>query len=166
MPPSSKSPVRTLPQIRIFRELLRADGWVTQRTRTFVESLFELSVSEFDMIAELGNQDGVRMSDLATKMVVSPANVTRVAQSLAAKGLVSRQRAEHSEREVLARLTPEGDALFQRCFPIAVTFMTGLIDSQLTRSEQEKLGELLAKIGHAPAPPLPPPTDKKPVRKG
>ena len=67
------------------------------------------------------------MSDLATKMVVSAANVTRVAQSLAAKGLVVRQRAEHSDREVLARLTPDGEALFQKHFPRAAAFMSSLI---------------------------------------
>lgn len=138
--------------MRVFRELLRADVWVREQARQFVEAELELGLSEFDMIAELGNQDGVRMSDLATKMVISPASVTRVAQALAAKGLVTRDRAEHSDREVLARLTPAGDALFQRTFPIAAAFMAGLIDSQLTRAEQEKLGELLTKLGRSPVP--------------
>ena len=144
---ASKPPVRSWPQIRVFRELLRADMWIREQTRAFVEAELGLGLSEFDMIAELGNQDGVRMSDLATKMVISPASVTRVAQALAAKGLVTRDRAEHSDREVLARLTPAGDALFQRTFPIATAFMAGLVDSQLTRAEQEKLAELLQKLG-------------------
>jgi DNA-binding MarR family transcriptional regulator len=136
--------------VRIFRELLRADAWVSQQVRAFTEKEVGLGLSEFDMIVELGNQPGVRMSDLATKMVVSPANVTRVAQSLSEKGLVTRQRAEHSDREVLARLTPEGEALFKRWFPVATAFMIELIDSQLTVAEQEKLGELLSRIGRAP----------------
>ena len=79
------------------------------------------------------------MSDLATKMVVSAANVTRVAQSLAAKGLVVRERAQHSEREVLARLTPEGQKVFERHFPKATAFMSGLMDERLTMAEQRKL---------------------------
>ncbi len=142
-----KGPVRDWPQVRVFRELLRADAWVQQQARAFVESEIGLGMSEFDMVAELGNQAGVRMSDLAKKMVVSAANVTRVAQSLAAKGLVSRQRAEHSDREVLARLTPEGQALFQKHFPRASLFMASLIDDQLSRKEQLVLAELLAKLG-------------------
>ena len=156
MPPSATKPVRAWPQVRVFRELLRADVWVREQARRFVEAEIEASsLSEFDMIAELGNQSGVRMSDLATKMVISPASVTRVAQSLAAKGLVARERAEHSEREVLARLTPAGEALFQRTFPKAAAFMASLIDCQLTRAEQEKLAELLEKLGRSPhRPPL------------
>jgi DNA-binding MarR family transcriptional regulator len=139
--------VRDWPQVRVFRELLRADAWVQQQTRTFVENETGLTMTEFDMLAELGNQAGVRMSDLAKKMVVSAANVTRVAQSLAAKGLVVRQRAEHSDREVLARLTPEGEVLFRKHFPRAAAFMAALIDGQLSRKEQEQLALLLAKVG-------------------
>jgi len=147
--PATPKPVRAWPQVRVFRELLRADVWVREQARAFIEAEIELSLSEFDMIAELGNQTAMRMSDLATKMVISPASVTRVAQSLAAKGFVTRERAEHSEREATAGLTPAGEALFQRTFPIAATFMAGLIDSQLTRTEQEKLAELLEKLGRS-----------------
>ncbi len=143
---SKKGPVRSWPQVRVFRELLRANALVMQKTREFVEAETGLSVTEFDMIIELGNQTGVRMSDLATKMVVSPANVTRVAQSLAAKGIVARERAKHSEREVLASLTPEGQAFFERYFPKASAFMAGLMDERLTSSEQSKLAELLEKL--------------------
>jgi DNA-binding MarR family transcriptional regulator len=144
---NKKAPVRHWPQVRVFRELLRANARVMQRTKEFVEAEMGLSFSELDMIIELGNQVGLRMSDLATKMVVSPANVTRVAQSLADKGLVVRERAKHSDREVLARLTPEGQAAFERYFPKAAAFMASLIDERLTTVEQTKLAELLAKLG-------------------
>lgn len=144
--PKRKAPVRSWPQVRIFRELLRAYGRVMQKTREFVEAETGMSFSEFDMLLELGNQAGVRMTDLATKMVVSPANVTRVAQSLEQKGLVVRERAEHSDREVLAHLTPEGQALFERHFPKAAAFMGGLIDERIPGSDQAKLGELLEKL--------------------
>ena len=141
-----KTPVRTWPGVRVFRELLRARARVMQRTREFVEKETGLSVTEFDMLVELGNQVGVRMSDLAVKMVVSPANVTRVAQSLEAKGIMLRERAKHSDREVLGRLTPDGQALFERHFPKATAFMTGLMDERLTAPEQVKLAELLEKL--------------------
>lgn len=144
---NKKAPVRRWPQVRAFRELLRANAHVMQRTKEFVETETGLSFSELDMIIELGNQVGLRMSDLATKMVVSPANVTRVAQSLADKGLVVRERAKHSDREVLARLTPEGQVAFARYFPKAAAFMAGLMDERLSASEQAKLAELLAKLG-------------------
>jgi len=145
---TSKNPPRAWPQVRVFRGLLRTNAHVMQRTREFVEAETGLSFTEFDMLVELGNQAGIRMSDLAEKMVVSPANVTRVAQSLAAKGIVVRERAKHSDREVVARLTPAGEALFERHFPKATAFIVSLIDEKLTTAEQAKLAELLAKLDH------------------
>lgn len=142
----SGGPVRNWPQVRVFRGLMRAHARIMQKARTFAETETGLSVTEFDMLAELGNQPGLRMSDLAAKMVVSAANVTRVAQSLAAKGLVVRERAKHSDREVLARLTPEGQRLFELHFPNATAFVSGLMDERLSRAEQTKLGELLEKL--------------------
>lgn len=146
MAETKKGPVRTWPQVRVFRELLRANARVMQLTRAFVEEETGLSITEFDMIIELGNQPGVRMGDLATKLLVSPANVTRLAQSLSGKGLVVRERAESSDREVLARLTAKGQAFFDRHFPKASTFMAGLMDDRLTTVEQTKLAELLEKL--------------------
>jgi DNA-binding MarR family transcriptional regulator len=146
MAESKKGPVRTWPQVRVFRELLRANARITQLTRAFTETETGLSLTEFDMIVELGNQTGMRMSDLAAKLVVSPANVTRLAQALNAKGFVVRERAEASDREVLARLSAKGQAFFERHFPKATTFMSDLIDERLTTAEQTKLAELLEKL--------------------
>lgn len=148
-----KVPVAGWPQVRVFRELLRANSRVMQRTREFVEAEFGLSFTEFDMLVELGNQAGLRMSDLATKMVVSPANVTRVAQALTERGIVVRERAKHSDREVIARLTPAGQELFEQHFPKASAYMAALIDEGLTSAEQAQLAGLLAKVARGPGGP-------------
>jgi DNA-binding MarR family transcriptional regulator len=54
---------------------------------------------------------------------------------------------KHSEREVLARLTPAGQALFDRHFPKATAFMVALVDERLSTAEQAKLAEYLEKLG-------------------
>jgi DNA-binding MarR family transcriptional regulator len=125
---------------------MRAHAAVMGASRAYVEAESGLGVSELDMLIELGNQPGMRMSDLAAKMVVSAANVTRVAQSLAAQGLLVKERSPQSEREVLARLTPKGQAMFEKYFPKVTTFMSRLMDERLTTAEQQKLVELLEKL--------------------
>ncbi len=125
---------------------MRAYAAVMGSSRAYVEAESGLGVSELDMLIELGNQPGMRMSDLASRMVVSAANVTRVAQSLAARGLLVKERSPQSEREVLARLTPQGQAMFEKYFPKVTTFMSRLMDERLTTAEQEKLVELLEKL--------------------
>src|SRR5262245_47440958 len=141
MAESKRPPVRKWPQVRVFRELLRAHARVMQRTREFAENETGFSVTELDMVIELGNQSGLRMGELASRLLVSPANVTRLAQTLAEKEIVVRERREHSDREVFARLTPKGQALFERHFPKAASFMAGLMDEHLSSAEQSKLAE-------------------------
>ncbi len=136
--------------MRVFRSLLGAHARITDLLRSHLARQFGLTMSEFDMLSELGNQTGMRMSDLATRLITSPANITRVAQALEAKGFVERRRAEHSDREVLARLTPAGETFFQAHFRETAQFMAGLFDRTLTRAEQDQLSALLQKLSRQP----------------
>lgn len=136
----------TWSQIRVYRRLIEANAAVLDATRAYVEKDSGLSLSEFDMLVELGNQPPMGMSKLAARILVSPGNATRVAKMLATKGILSRERAPHSEREVLARLTPEGQTRFERHFPRAASYVADLLDERLTPAEQVKLAELLEKL--------------------
>lgn len=46
----------------------------------------------------------------------------------------------------LARLTPEGQTLFEHHFPKATAFVSALMDERLSTAEQTKRGELLEKL--------------------
>ena len=102
-------------EIRVFRALLTAqNAMVTKHRRLFAE--LGITMPEFDLLAVLGNTDGKRMKDVAAKLVTSPSNVTRLSVALEKRGLLERRRSEVSDREVVARLTPEGQALFDDIF--------------------------------------------------
>src|SRR5262245_55567189 len=91
-PPKSKEgPVRTWPAIRAFRSLLGAYSVVIEAHRRHLETAYGLALGEFDMVAELGNTEGLRMGALAQKMITSPANVTRIAAQLEERGWVQRR---------------------------------------------------------------------------
>jgi DNA-binding MarR family transcriptional regulator len=146
--PSSgrKGPVREWPQVKAMRLLFRTSAKLEEAHRRYLGSKHDLLVTEFDMIAALGNTDGLNMGQLASAMITTPANVTRVAQALEKRGLVERKRAPHSDREVLARLTPAGDAFFRDHFMEVVNFAGDLMDSGLSVSELKELGDLLGKL--------------------
>src|SRR4051812_40809572 len=112
--PTDRGPVREWPQIRALRLLLRAHARVVETHRRYLEATHGLLMTEFDMIAALGNTKGLRMGELAGAMITSPGNVTRVAQALEKRGLVERKRSPHSDREVLARLTRAGEEFFRK----------------------------------------------------
>jgi MarR family 2-MHQ and catechol resistance regulon transcriptional repressor len=144
--PNDKTPVRERPPIRALRMLLRAQARVLDDHRRHIEDTHGLLMTEFDMIAALGNTEGLRMGELANAMITTPGNVTRVAQALEKRGLVARRRAPHSDREVLAHLTPAGEEFFRKHFPGVVAFTTDYMDALLSTAEQQQLAALLTKV--------------------
>src|SRR5450432_1832576 len=155
-PPASiskdKTPVRERPQIRVLRTLLRAHARVIDDQRRHIEVTHGLLMTEFDMIAALGNTEGLRMGELANAMITTPGNVTRVAQALEKRGLVARKRSPHSDREVLAHLTPAGEEFFRKHFLGVVAFSSAYMDAALSTAEQQPLAGLLTKLLAKPAP--------------
>jgi DNA-binding MarR family transcriptional regulator len=134
------------------RRIWRAAAQLSDLHQPHFERL-DIPMVEFDLLATLGNTEGMRMKDLATTMVTTASNVTRVCAVMEKKGLVKRQRAPNSDREVIARLTDEGQRLFEDLFPKTVNFSAQLIDTALEPEEQKQLASLLEKLVskvHAP----------------
>jgi MarR family transcriptional regulator, 2-MHQ and catechol-resistance regulon repressor len=131
------------PGIRLLRSILRAERAILG-CHAWIEK--ELPIAEFDMIATLGNTDGLRMSELAALMITSPPNVTRVARALEQRGLVERSRSQDSGREVICRLTRRGETVFGDLYPRAATFTIDVLDRVLARSEQVALERLLERL--------------------
>ena len=125
---------------------MRAQARIVEEHRRYLGDNHDLLMTEFDMIAALGNTKGLRMGELAGAMITTPGNVTRVAQALEKRGLVGRERSPTSDREVLARLTPAGDEFFRKHFLGVATFSSALMDNALSTAEQRQLTELLRKL--------------------
>lgn len=140
------SPIRDRIQVVLFRTLLASHSQVSEDVKHLLAGLCGLSMMQFDMIVELGGTEGMKMGDLSKKMITSPSSVTRIAQSLEKKGLVQRQRAEHSEREVLCQLTPKGEEFFEEHFGEVALGIADLFDSRLEEEEQRQLTALLDKL--------------------
>jgi len=151
MPDSIPTSVRDLGQVRMIRALTQASEHFSEVHKGVVKKE-GLTLSEFDVLAALGNTEGLRMSDLARAMLLSssPSNATRVCTALEKRGLVQRRRSASSDREVIARLTPAGQAKFEACFGQVVQAHVDFIDSALTPEEQGEVTRLLSKfVGRA-----------------
>jgi DNA-binding MarR family transcriptional regulator len=146
-PKPDASPPRTWVQIRALRSLLLA----AERFRETARPVFAeggLTLAEFDVISALGNKEGLRMKDVAATLMASSStsNVTRLCISLEKRGLLQRRRSPESDREVIASLTKEGQALFERMFPIVTTFTRDYADKVFSVHELEILHTLLARL--------------------
>lgn len=146
------SPPKSWPQIQVLRLTWR----LAAKLRTLHQPHFndvDMPMAEFDMLSALGNTDGLRMKDLAETMITTPSNVTRVCLAMEKKGLVQRERSVESDREVIARLTPAGEALFADVFPATVNYSARVLNTGLSERELRTLSRLLSKLldnVHAP----------------
>jgi DNA-binding MarR family transcriptional regulator len=149
--PSEGSP-RTWIQIRALRALLlAAETFRDAHKELFVEA--GLSMAEIDVIFALGNTQGMRMKDIAASLMTSAStsNVTRLCIALEKRGLLQRKRSPQSDREVIASLTTEGQALFEELFPKVTSFTRDYANKLLSTKELETLHALLVRLAETPS---------------
>jgi MarR family 2-MHQ and catechol resistance regulon transcriptional repressor len=134
--------------MRLTRALVRAfDHWREEDVRQIAG--YGLHPSEFDVLVHLGVQQPQKMTELAERTLLTKSNCTRVMKCLERKGLARRERGPESDREVLASLTSEGQALFRRVYPLQYTHLKHRYASRLTDQEQEQLIDLLNRLADA-----------------
>ena len=80
-----------------------------------------LTPAQFDIVATLGNLDGLSFRELGERTLITKGTLTGVVARLQARGLVERRPHPQDGRSELLQLTADGQALFERVFPAHVT---------------------------------------------
>jgi MarR family transcriptional regulator, 2-MHQ and catechol-resistance regulon repressor len=109
---------------------------------------FDLTPAQFDVIATLGNTNGMCMGDLGEKTLITKGTLTGVIDRLIHKQLVDRETPAENRRSVLVKLTPAGQAVFDRVFPAHIAHLKDRFD-KLDASELELLKVLLSRLRQA-----------------
>jgi DNA-binding MarR family transcriptional regulator len=117
-----------------------------------------LSFNQFEILTWLARagRRGLRMSDLASRVVLSPSGVTRAVDQLELRGLVERCVVEGDKRGSLATLTGEGRALLRKATNVHVLGLREHFLKHLSRTELEHLSTALEAILAGEGSPLPP----------
>jgi DNA-binding MarR family transcriptional regulator len=76
-----------------------------------------LTSPQFDIIATLGNTDGMCFRDLGEKTLITKGTLTGIVDRLEAKSLVRRVALPSDGRSQKVQLTKAGEKLFSRVFP-------------------------------------------------
>jgi MarR family 2-MHQ and catechol resistance regulon transcriptional repressor len=109
-------------------------------------ALGELTLSQFgvlDILYHLGPQC---QGAISAKLLKSTGNVTLVLDNLEKAGLIVRTRDAQDRRKVNLSLTPRGEAVIARVFPLQAEIIAqelGVLDPD----EQRQLGQLCRKLG-------------------
>ena len=82
-----------------------------------------LTMTQFDVIATLGNQLPMSCKELGEKTLVTKGTLTGVLERLESKGLILRQANSADARSQLIGLTSEGQAVFEKVFPEHLEFL-------------------------------------------
>ncbi|HEY5801761.1 MAG TPA: MarR family transcriptional regulator [Burkholderiaceae bacterium] len=110
---------------------------------------FGLTAAQFDIVATLGNTQGMTCKDLGEKTLITKGTLTGVLNRLEERGVLERTRGGDDKRAIYVRLTKQGEALFDQVFPPVIAhdklLFAGYDDAAYERLEAE-LGRLKANI--------------------
>src|SRR3954467_6627822 len=81
-----------------------------------------LTPPQFDVIATLGNTQGMSFKELGQKTLITKGTLTGVVDRLEAKGLVKRVALLEDRRSTVVKLTEQGEAEFIRVFGPHIEF--------------------------------------------
>ena len=145
-------------QFRAWRAFLYAYSEVVPTLDRELISAQSLSLNQFEVLTWLrrAGERGLRMSDLASRVVLSPSGVTRAVDQLERKGLVERCVFEGDKRGYLATLTAEGRALLRKATTDHLQGVREHFLNHLSRTELEHLATALGAVLDGEGSPLPP----------
>ena len=141
---AAEKPKKQATFIPTMRELARTYQAFANYSDSHVREL-GLTPPQFDVIATLGNTEGMSMKDLAEATLVTKGTLTGIVDRLEKKGLVRREVPPENRRSFTIVLTEEGETLFEDTFSTHIAHLRPRFE-QLTPTELEQLQQLLKKL--------------------
>jgi DNA-binding MarR family transcriptional regulator len=155
----SKSDVAGLLQRLVARELpsgstleawdsfLRAHATLMRRLEVDLAQATGLALADFDVLAQLARAGGeLRMTDLASRVLVSRSGMTRRVARLVEEGLVRRANTDADARGVVVTLTDAGVARLTETAPVHLRGVSELFVEPLDEQELVVLKNALDKV--------------------
>ena len=109
---------------------------------------YGLTSPQFAVLEVLHHKGPMPLCSIGEKLLVTSGNITFIVNQLEKTGWLRRRRSTQDRRVTIARLTPKGEALMERCFPEHAACIEQAAQL-LTEKEQAALAKLLKKWGKA-----------------
>lgn len=133
------------PHLKLVRPLVEAYVAFARADSRHIKSL-KLTPSQFDVIATLGDTDGMTCSELSAQTLVTKGTLTGVLDRLAQKGLIRRDAVKGDRRFTKISLTDKGNALFQKTFAAHIAFLRPYFQRALSEQDVELARTLLLRL--------------------
>lgn len=133
------------PHLRVLRPLVETYLAFWRIDSRHIRTM-RLTPSQFDVIATLGDTEGMTCSELSARTLVTKGTLTGVMDRLARKGLIRREQMAQDRRSIKITLTDKGNALFRRTFASHIAFLKPYFERALSSKEAETARVLLTRL--------------------
>jgi DNA-binding MarR family transcriptional regulator len=123
--------------LRLARVFQKVD---TRSARHFRQ--YDLSVAQFDVLAQIGAAEGLSQQDLAGSLLVTKGNISQLLKRMEQQGYIRRC---HEGRTNCLYLTERGRQVYDQLVPDQETLIVSLFQ-ELSADEQRTLLELLRRL--------------------
>jgi DNA-binding MarR family transcriptional regulator len=131
--------------LRLWLRLLTCTTLIEGEVRGRLRERFDVTLPRFDLMAQLDKvPDGMTLSDLSKRMMVSNGNVTGLVERLVVSGHLDRRTSESDRRVQYIRLTKLGRADFRKMAAEHERWIADIF-GDLTPKDIRELMRLLAK---------------------
>lgn len=101
--------------LRLWLRLTSCSNQIQNCIREKMRQEFNLTLPRFDLMAQLiGHKNGLKMSEISERLMVSNGNTTSIVLQLEKDGLVERLINQEDRRSTLIRLTTKGTKLYNK----------------------------------------------------
>jgi DNA-binding MarR family transcriptional regulator len=136
--------------LRTWLRMLACTNMIEGRVRGELREIFETTLPRFDLLAQLDaaridTPNGLTMSELSRRLMVTNGNLTGLVDSLVREGLVGRVVSPQDRRAQLISLTPAGKRGLDSMTPAHAEWIREMFDG-LTEPELRQFYRLLGKL--------------------
>jgi MarR family transcriptional regulator, organic hydroperoxide resistance regulator len=133
--------------LRTWIQMVRTSGKIERRLEQALEG-HGLSISQFDILATLGIEQGITQQDLAECLLVTKGNICGMIDRMEASGWVERRSDPEDRRANRLFLTRRGKTLLAQTFPEQQAMLKEIM-SALTPGELQSLYQYLDRLDEA-----------------
>ncbi|HXF46552.1 MAG TPA: MarR family transcriptional regulator [Burkholderiaceae bacterium] len=132
--------------LKLWLRMLAGTTQIETEIRRRLRRSFGVTLARFDYLAQLErNPQGLRMSELSRRLMVTGGNVTGLTDELEREKLVAREASPTDGRAWIVRLTPKGRRAFAAMAREHERWIVELFGG-LSRAEIQQLHALLGKL--------------------
>jgi DNA-binding MarR family transcriptional regulator len=148
--------------MRAWRAFLHAHAAVMRELEAQLVAEREMTLAEYDALVQLASAPGarLRMSELASRVLLSRSGVTRLVDRLETQGLVGRESCGSDARGSFAALTPAGVRCLREAMPVHLRGVGQVFLDVIGDDDAAVVERAMTAVAEASGRPIPGPTPR------